>query len=125
MKANKLEIFIQAPLSEVFEYTLEPSHTHLWIPGITKEEVDTKQIGLGTKYQNDTGNYEVTDYEKDKFFELSSLDSSYLCSYSFRKQEDNSTILTYFEYMTNGDDLDSPLSQESLITLQELIETNN
>jgi len=85
MKTNRLEVMIDAPISSVFEFTLDPKYRKSWIPNLGEETVDSSVIGLGTKYQNDVGTYLVTDYEKNVFMELSSTKSSYICSYSFRE----------------------------------------
>ena len=124
MKTNRLEVMIDDPISSVFEFTLDPKYRKSWIPNLGEETVDSSVIGLGTKYQNDVGTYLVTDYEKNVFMELSSTKSSYICSYSFREHE-KQTKITYFEYMEDGSELDSPILESSFTTLKELIETNN
>jgi len=124
MQTNEIRITIKAPPEEVFEYTIEPKNTHLWVKGAGKETVDTQQIGLGTKYINNYGVLTVTDYDRDKFFELTNNETEYLCSYSYRKISDQETELIYFEYMKNGSELSDPMKQKSFNKLKEILETN-
>jgi len=123
MKTNQVRINIKANISKVFEFTLDPNNTSRWIESITEEKVDTKKIGMGTIYTNDFGSYTVTDYDRDKFFELTDHKTGYICSYTF-KEKDQETEIIYFEYMENGEDLKDPLDQKSFELLKELLETN-
>ena len=65
----------------------------------------------------------TTDYEKNKFFELTDPNKGYICSYTYRETE-GTTELIYFEYMEKGEDLEAPLNKESCNRLKELIENN-
>ena len=86
--------------------------------------MNTDQIGLGTLYTNDYGTFEVTDYDRDVFFELTNHDTSYQCSYSYRKLDDTTTELTYFECMQDGSDLQDPLKESYFEKLKTLLETS-
>ncbi len=120
--SNEIRITIEVPREKVFEFTLEPENTPKWCQGIDREEVDTEQIGLGSKYTNSSGEFEVTDYERNVYFELSKIGSEYQCSYSYRKIDDEATELIYFEGMLDGSDLDEPMELESFEKLKELLE---
>jgi hypothetical protein len=122
MKANEIRITIQALPEKVFEFTVEPKNTKQWVDGIGEETVNTQQIGLGTIYTNHFGSLEVTDYERNKFFELTNKENSYCCSYSYRKLEDEATELTYFEYMQDGSELEEPMKHENFKQLQKILE---
>lgn len=119
---NEIRINIAKPRDEVFEFTVEPNNTQKWCTAIEYENVDTKQIGLGTKYSNNLGELEVTDYEKSVYFELSEIGTEYQCSYSFRKIDDSNTELIYFEQMLDGSTLAEPMKTESFKKLQEILE---
>ncbi len=119
---HEIRITIAKPQDEVFEYTLEPNNTPKWCSAIEHESVDTKQIGVGTKYTNNFGELEVTDYEKNVYFELSETDTEYQCSYSFRKVDENTTEIIYFEQMLDGSTLVSPMKEKSFKKLQEILE---
>lgn len=125
MTTNEIRIVINASPEKLFEFTVEPKNTSKWIEGIEEETVNTDQIGLGTIYTNRFGNLEVTDYERNKFFELTNKDTGYICSYTYRKQEDDSTEITYFEYMQDGSELAEPMDRKHFETLQTLFTNNN
>lgn len=122
MKTNEIRIIINTPRKKVFEFTVEPKNTHLWIESSGEKTIDTKQIGLGTKYSSSYGVLEVTDYEKDVFFELTDEVKGYQCSYSYRKIDDTSTELVYFEAMFDGSDISDPLEVRYFEQLKEILE---
>lgn len=122
--SNEIRIIINVPREKVFEFTLEPKNTPKWLDFISHEEVDTKQIGLGTKYTNDFGEMEVTDYERNVYFELTKIDSEYQCSYSYRKIDEDTTELIYFEGMLDGSELEDSLDEESFDKLKLILENN-
>ena len=124
MKTNEIRITIESPPEKVFEYTIEPKNTPLWIDSARIETVDTEQINLGTNYINNYGVLTVTDYDRNKFFELINQKTGYVCSYSYRKVNDNETELIYFEYMQDESKLADPMKQESFHKLKEILETN-
>ncbi len=37
MKENKISIIIDLPIKDVFEFTINPNNTHLWIESVVKE----------------------------------------------------------------------------------------
>ena len=122
MKTNEIRITIKAPPDEVFEFTIEPKNTHLWIDTVDIQTVDTKQIGLGTKYTNRYGVLEVTDYDRNAFFELTDQKTGYRCSYSYRKIDSETTELVYFESMEDGSELIEPMNNRHFKKLQALLE---
>jgi len=122
MKVKEIRIIINASCDEIFEFTVEPTNTPKWIEGAGEETIDTKQILIGTKYSNDIGTWEVTDYDKDVFFELTNKETGYSCSYSYRRIDDNTTELTYFESMEDGSELTEPMKEEHFEKLKILLE---
>lgn len=52
MKENKLTIFINKPVKEVFEYSLESDNVPKWIDSIKKEIPIERPVKLGTKLKN-------------------------------------------------------------------------
>lgn len=121
MTTNEIRIVIDASPEELFEFTVEPKNTPQWIQGAEEKTVNTDQIGLGTIY----GSCEVTDYERNKFFELTNTTTGYICSYTYRKQEDDSTEITYFEYMQDGSELSEPMKRKHFEKLKEIFTNNN
>lgn len=120
--SNEIRIEINQVREKVFEFTLEPKNTPKWCVNIEHEEIDTDQIGIGTKYKNDFGELEVTDYEQNVYFELTEIGTQYQCSYSFRKIDDEHTELIYFEGMLDGSKLLEPMDIASFENLKEVLE---
>ena len=122
MKTNEIRISIAAPREYVFQYTLEPKNTALWQE--SKETVDTDQIGLGSRYTNDHGIFEVSDYEKNAFVERSQVKGKHQSSYTFHKISETDTEIIYFESMTDYSDLSHTLSRKEFQKLKSLLEHN-
>jgi hypothetical protein len=124
MQTNEIRITIKAPPEEVFEYTIEPKNTKYWVTDSVEMKTDTEQIDLGTKYSNEYATRDVIDYERDKFIELADVDGIYSCSYTFRKIDNDSMELIFFESNIDGSALEYPLSKKSFNKLKEILETN-
>lgn len=122
MKINEIRITIKAPPEIVFEYTIEPKNTKHWVEDSIEMTTDTDQINIGTQYSNEFVVREVIDYERNKFIELSDVDGTYSCSYSFRKIDDDSTELVFFESNADGSELEYPIEIECFEKLKELLE---
>lgn len=122
MKVNEIRITIKAPPEIVFRYTLEPKNTKHWVEDSLEMITDTEQIGLGTKYSNQYITREVTDYQRDSFLELTDIDGEYSCSYSFRKIDDDSTELIFFESNSDGSELEYPIEADCFKKLKETLE---
>lgn len=119
---NELRIIIDIPREEVFEFVLEPNNTPRWIDFISEESIDTEQIGIGTIYSNDFGQLKVSDYERNVYFELNDEDKPYQRSYSFRKVDEDTTEIIYFECMTDGSELQEPFDKKHFEVLKEILE---
>jgi hypothetical protein len=122
MKTNELRIIINKPQREVFEYTLEPNNMSFWVDIIDEQGVDTEQIGLGTVYKNNLGNFTVIDYERDKFLEFEDKSQYYKASFSFRKVNEEETEIIFFESKYNGENLERAFKKEYFENLKELLE---
>lgn len=122
MKTNEIRIVINSPFETVFEYTIEPKNTKNWVEGSIEMKTDTEQINIGTQYSNEFITREVTDYERDKFIELADVDGVYKCSYTFRKIDENSTELIFFESHDDGSEPEYQLEKQHFQKLKELLE---
>jgi hypothetical protein len=142
MKTNKLTIHINKPVSEVFDFTINPQNTPRWIDFIVEETIDGKEIKLGTRYTNKDKEgkinlyevtnkdkegkinlYEVTKFENDKVFELQSVPPCYTVKYTYTpiSDTDTETELEYFEWMESGE-LSSPFPMSAMEKLKEVME---
>lgn len=125
MKENKLTIQISCPVSEVFEFTINPDNTPRWIDSIEKEW-STDPLEIGTKYTNKNKEgviteYIVSDLVLNKIFELKSDNFDYKVRYTYEALGEDKTQLEYFEWVTMGD-LNNPFKIEVLKKLKEIIE---
>jgi len=127
MKENTLEIIINKPVAEVFEFTTNPINTPSWIDCILQEKTNEWPPRIGTIYKNhgnsdDWSVYSVTKYEKYKEFELVKADSStYHVNYSYIPISTNSTKLIYHEWVIHGK-LESPFTHQTLNQLKKIME---
>ena len=102
MDENRLRIVINAPIEVVFNFTIDPRKTHLWLSSIEEEVCDVFPPKVGSIYKNrgksDWRRYKVVELEKNKVFALKCLDEAYSVRYSYRKLGENKTELEYFEW---------------------------
>ena len=125
MDKNKIKIIIERPIAEVFEFTVNPKNTSLWISHIKQELSDNYPPNVGTIYKN-TGDFEkwdfyiVEEFEKNKVFTLRDKDSNYHVRYTYKKLGDNKTEMTYFEWVEKGE-LKSPFTLKVLERLKEVV----
>jgi hypothetical protein len=125
MKDLKLTIKINKPVKDMFEFTLNPKNTPKWIDAIVIEQTNEWPAKLGTIYRNqDTAGewreLEITAFEKDKMFVLSSK-NGYHVRYAFVPIDENSTEFEYTEWMDNGE-LKDLLTMEVLEKLKQKVE---
>lgn len=126
MKENKVVVIINRPVEDVFEFTVNPKNTHLWIPSIKEEVSDEFPPKIGTQYKNRNENsnwdfYKVIEYELAKRFALSDLEENYHVRYTYLKLKENQTQMEYFEWMVDGE-LNDPFTQEILDKLKFVLE---
>ena len=126
MKDNKLTIFIDKPINEVFEYSLESNNVPKWITSIKEEIPSERPVKLGIKLKNigvnsDVWNeYEVIDFQPPKTFTLKRLNGDYFVRYTCR-EKDNGTEFEYYEWAEKGN-LDDLMGMDALEILKKLIE---
>ena len=126
MKDKRLSILINRPVSEVFEFTVNPVNTSKWIDGIVVEETNETPPKLGTIYRNKTqdgtwNEYEMTEFETDKTFTLTRLNGNYHVRYIFKPTSNGSCDFEYYEWVDDGE-LDDVFSQEVLEKLKSILE---
>jgi len=128
MKENLISIKINKSVEEVFEFTVNPKNTHLWIDWIIKEWIESDKIKIWTIYKNiwlnweSENSYELIELENLKKFKLKSLDFGYEVTYFYNKIDDNSMILNYFEEMKDWSDLSKPFENIVLEKLKNVLE---
>ena len=126
MKENKLTIFINNPVKEVFEYSLEPNNVRKWINSIKEEIPEERPVKLGTKLRNigvdseEWNKYEMIDFQPPRTFTLKRLNGDYFVKYTCT-EKDNGTEFEYFEWAEYGE-LDGLMEISALELLKELIE---
>jgi hypothetical protein len=126
MNRNTISVQINKPISVVFEYTINPKNTPLWIDSVDVEETDNWPIQLGTTYRNkgeqtEWNVYKVSDFVKDSVFELTSTDNKYHVRYVYKFLNEDSTEMTYDEWVDSGE-LNDPFSEEVLKKLKKVLE---
>lgn len=126
MRENKLTIFINKPVQEVFTYSLESNNVPKWITSIKQEIPLERPVKKGTRLKNigvnsDTWNeYEVIDFEPNKTFTLKRLNGDYFVRYTCTENQ-NGTDFEYFEWAENGE-LDDLMKMNALELLKKNIE---
>ncbi|MBP7831594.1 MAG: hypothetical protein KA028_01080 [Candidatus Pacebacteria bacterium] len=125
MKENKISVRILKPISEVFDFTINPNNTPKWIDFIV-EEIATSPIQIGTSYvntsvQGEKNEYVVSAFEINKIFELKSVNADLSVRYTYTEISPEETELEYFEWVENGE-LAAPFSQHELNKLKEVME---
>ena len=126
MKENKLTIFINKPVKDVFEYSLESNNVPKWITSIKEEIPSERPVKLGTRLKNIGVNsiswneYEMIDFQPPKTFTLKRLNGDYYVRYTCI-EKDGGTDFEYFEWAESGD-LDGLMEIDALELLKKLIE---
>ena len=126
MNKKTLTVVINKPIAEVFEASINPANTPLWIDTMAEEQTSDWPVKLGTKYKNrgHSGgwtDYEVTKFKLNELFELTQSSGEYRVEYIYTPKGETVTELQYTEWVEVGE-LENPLSMETLNTLKSLIE---
>lgn len=125
MKENKLTIFINKPIKDVFEYSLESNNVPKWIDSVKEEIPLERPVKLGTKLKNiGVGSniwneYEMIDFQPPITFTLKRLNGDYFVRYTCI-EKNGGTEFEYFEWAQN--ELDGLMEMEALEKLKKLLE---
>lgn len=124
---NTLVVTINVPIEKVFDFTVNPKNTHLWIVFIKKEEKDTLDIHEGTVYRNTSDGekwteYVCTEYKPNTLFTLKNKNTPYVVTYRYQPIDENTTELTYSEYMSDNSELTELFEQKHLEKLKSILE---
>lgn len=127
MKDNKLKIIINKPVSDVYNFTLDPKNTPSWIDFSSHEETSEWPVKPGTVYKNTGKNGVILEFTmreivSNKYFELDSDGGKYHCRYTFRDLGNNTTEYEYHEWQDDRD-LDFIMPQEVLEKLKKVLES--
>ncbi len=126
MKENRLTIYIDKPIEEVFIYSLESDNVPKWINSIEKEIPLERPVKLGTILKNkginsnEWNEYEVIEFLPPKTFTLRKLNDDYFVKYTCTKK-DSGTNFEYYEWAVNKN-LDDIMGIDALEILKKLIE---
>ena len=126
MRENKLTIFINKPIKEVFDYSLESNNVPKWITSIKEEIPEERPVKLGTQLRNigingkEWNKYKMIEFNPPKTFTLKRLNGDYFVKYTC-SEKDEGTEFEYFEWAENGD-LDGLKEMSALELLKEQIE---
>lgn len=112
------KIIINRPVDVVFEFSINPNNTDKWFVGTGIETASEFPPKIGTVYENQFGILRVTNFEKNKTFQLSKENSDYNVRYEYISINDK-TELTYIEW---GNDLTCATTDEPFKKLKELLE---
>jgi hypothetical protein len=128
MRENKIVIKIKCSVSDIFNFTLNPTNTPKWIASIVEEKSNESPSKLGTIYRNKNKDgirteYEIVEFKKNKAFTMKQKDSNYRVRYTLKSLKDGSTELTYFEWVEIGE-LEDPFSKGTLNKLKAIMEKN-
>lgn len=126
MKENRLTIYIDKPIEDVFMYSLESDNVPKWINSIEIEIPLERPVKLGTILKNkginsnEWNEYEVIEFLPPKTFTLRKLNDDYFVKYTCSK-EGNGTNFEYYEWAVNKN-LDDIMGIDALEILKKLIE---
>ena len=126
MRENKLTIFINKPIKEVFDYSLESNNVPKWITSIKEEIPEERPVKIGTQLRNigingkEWNKYKMIEFNPPKTFTLKRLNGDYFVKYTC-SEKDEGTEFEYFEWAENGD-LDGLMEMSALELLKEQIE---
>ncbi len=126
MKENQLVIFIDKPVKEVFEYSLESNNVPKWITSIKQEIPEERPVKLGTKLRNiginseNWNEYEVIEFKPVKTFTLKRLNGDYFVRYTCT-EKNGGTEFEYYEW-AEKEELDSLMEMSALELLKQLLE---
>ncbi len=126
MQRNILTIQIACATQVVFDFTLNPENTPLWIENIAWEKRNTEHPQIGSLYTNAnlegvTTVYELVEFVPYKTFTLKQVGGMYCVKYDFVEVGQGSTDLAYTEWVTAGE-LEAPFTQEPLLQLKHILE---
>ena len=129
MKYNKFTIQINKPVSEVFEFTLNPKNTPKWIDSIIYEERNQSPTKIGTIYKNKNRNgnwskYKVTKLKVNEMFVFTKNDNNYHVRYTFKPLNNNAMELEYHEWLDRGEIFEEPFVLEALQKLKSVLENS-
>lgn len=128
MRENLLSIKINKNIYEVFNFTINPENTHKWIDFIDKEWIEWEKIEKWIIYKNsnnwDINTYKLINFEENKIFHLKNINSKYEVIYFYNKINENETILNYYEFMSDWNNLEWLFEQKTLIKLKNILENN-
>jgi len=90
MKDMKLTFQIKKPVTELFNFLLDPNNTPTWIESIVKEETNEWPVKVGTIYRNHGedgiwSEYTLIHLEPNKSFEMMKNDNNYHVRYTFKE----------------------------------------
>lgn len=131
MKEMRQVVVLGVPAKTAFSFTTNPENTPSWVDGVVKEVANEMPPRLGTIYKNQGKDgawveFEVTDFEDGKMFELTKKGDSVHVKYTFSAMGYGRCELEYSVHVDEGTipERFSPESIQAILSkLKEVIET--
>ncbi len=128
IEKNTIIVEIMCSVEKVFSYTTDPQNTPKWIHDIVWEKRSQDNVGVGTKYINQsfdgqTQEFVVIELEKDHRFALKRLSDGYICVYYYSQVGENLTELKYEEWNPEGKNF-TPMIPDYFQVLKKNLETD-
>ena len=126
MKENIISIFINRPIDEVFQISLDSSKLPLWFESIAEEIPSEVPAKLGTILKNRGHNSDkwnevkIIEFVPNEKFTLEQIDGDYRVSYTY-EAVNGGTEFTYHEWAENGE-LNEITDMKPLENLKKLLE---
>lgn len=126
MKETEITLPIHRTPQDVFNFCLDPKNTPKWVDSIVTEQTNEWPPKVGTIYRNQNRNgvwseYKVVALDPTTMFEFKLASSPYHVRYTLRPLSPDTTELTYFEWMEDGE-LAEPFTPDILQKLKQVLE---
>ena len=126
IREHRLEIIIDRPIKDVFNFSFDSSKLPLWFDAIAEEIPSEVPPRLGTILRNrNVGSkqwheYKITTFTPEKMIELTQMNGNYHVQYIYTPISENATRLEYCEWVDDGEP--DPIQPSTLEKLKFVLE---